>query len=228
MLFAATAPGRLRAETPHHGVQGRSVLRRHPLPLRAFRPRDATAHRPRGAGPRGRTARPGAILGEGCGKRRSASRPAPLVSPEGLEVSAPRSKVLWCREIHRGDSDGRSRAVLRVQSVPDGRFRKLLLRAIAPEPDRLELVALAGSRPGGPTPAALGGKETYPFESSAAITQVGRLSATPLLAGDIRRKGCGEAVGRGHFVSPAARRRPSMRSAISSGRSQGACCPRGS
>src|SRR5216684_4515095 len=41
------------------------------------------------------------------------------------------------------------------------------------------------------------------------------------LAPDICRKDCSEAAGRSHVISPAARRTPSMRSALSSGRVHG-------
>jgi hypothetical protein len=41
------------------------------------------------------------------------------------------------------------------------------------------------------------------------------------LASDIGRKDCDKAAGRSHFISPEARRMPSMRSALSSGLTQG-------
>jgi hypothetical protein len=52
------------------------------------------------------------------------------------------------------------------------------------------------------------------------MTQVCRLSALPPLACDICRKDCGEVPGRGHFVSPAARRTPSMRTTLFSAASR--------
>src|SRR6267154_2231336 len=50
----------------------------------------------------------------------------------------------------------------------------------------------------------------------AAITHPVLLSAA-LLACDICGKDCSEVAGRSHFISPAARRMPSMRSVLSSG-----------